>query len=83
MIESLTLATAALEPQSIPSSLPLELGFVGSPDDLAVFALPFGLVGEQPAELGEQPLPVAGHVLHPQVVQDEFSAPERREREIL
>lgn len=40
-------------------------------DDLAVSVVPFGLVGEEVAVLGEELLPVAGDVLHSQVLQDE------------
>lgn len=44
-------------------------------DDLVVSAHPFGLVGEEVAVLGEELLPVAGNVLHPQVLHDELLPP--------
>lgn len=56
-----------------------ELRLAGSVDDLAVAALSFRLVGKKAAVLSEESLPVAGNILHPQVVDDEFLTPVRRE----
>lgn len=49
-------------------------------DNLVVVVVSFGLVGEKMAELSEESLPVAGNILHPQVVEDEFLTPVGRER---
>jgi len=54
---------------------PLQLRPAGSVDNLVIVFLPRGFVGEKTAELGEESLPVAGDVLHPQAVQDEFFTP--------
>lgn len=44
-------------------------------DNLVVAARSLGSVGEKFAELGQKRLPVAGNVLHTQVVEDEFLPP--------
>lgn len=48
-------------------------------DNLPVAAPSFRRVGEEAAVLGEEALPVAGNVFHPQVVRDEVLTPARRE----
>lgn len=52
-----------------------ELGSAGFLEDLFVAGLPAGFVGEEPAEVSEESLPVAGDVFHPQVVEDELLPP--------
>lgn len=49
-------------------------------DNLAAVVLFLGLVGKETAVLSEESLPVAGNILHPQVVDDEFRTPAGRER---
>lgn len=49
------------------------VGFAG---DLVVTGFAFGFVLEQLAVLGEERLPVAGHVLHTEVILDKLLAPE-------
>lgn len=53
----------------------LKLCLAGSMDNLVVVLPSFGFVGEETAKLGEQSLPVAGNILHPQVVEDEILTP--------
>lgn len=48
-------------------------------DNLVVVVPSFGFVGEKTAKLSEESLPVAGNVLHPQVVEDECLTPVERE----
>lgn len=44
-------------------------------NDLVVAVLSLGFVGEKPAELSQKSLPVAGNILHLEVVKDEFLSP--------
>lgn len=57
----------------------LQLCLAGSVDNLIILVLSFGFVGEKMAKLSEESLPVAGNILHPQVFEDEFLTPVRRE----
>lgn len=67
-------------PGRAESSL-LQLSPAGSVDNLIVLVISFGFVGKKLAELSEESLPVAGNVLHPQVLEDEFLTPVGRGEE--
>lgn len=61
-----------------PSYQSLKLRFDGFLDNLFVVAPPFGFVGEQLAELGQEFLPVTRDFSHLKVVQDELLTSVRR-----